>query len=48
MTMLKHRKITVDTYKVNVAYLPRNCSLYHSELLSVLAIHAERKGREIS
>ena len=31
MTTLKLRKIAIDTYKENVAYLHRDCPLYHSE-----------------
>jgi len=31
MTTLKLRKIAIDTYKENVAYLHRNCPLYHTE-----------------
>ena len=31
MTTLKLRKIAIDTYKENVAYLHRDCPLYHTE-----------------
>jgi len=31
MTTLKLRKIAIDTYKENVAYLHRKCPLYHTE-----------------
>ena len=31
MSSLKLRKIAIDTYKENVAYLHRDCPLYHSE-----------------
>ena len=31
MTTLKFRKVAIDTYKENVAYLHRDCPLYHSE-----------------
>lgn len=31
MTTLKLKKVAIDTYRENVAYLHRDCSLYHSE-----------------
>ena len=31
MSTLKLRKVAIDTYKENVAYLHRDCPLYHSE-----------------
>ncbi|WP_457676417.1 thymidine phosphorylase family protein [Thiolapillus sp.] len=31
MTSLKLRKVAIDTYRENVAYLHRQCPLYHSE-----------------
>ena len=44
MTILKLRRVAIDTYKENVAYLHRNCSLYHSEgfqALSKIEIYCE-------
>jgi len=31
MTTLRLRKIAIDTYKESVAYLYRDCPLYHTE-----------------
>lgn len=42
MTTLKLRKVAIDTYKENVAYLHRECPLYHSEgfqALNKIEIH---------
>ena len=45
MTTLKLRKVAIDTYKENVAYLHRDCSLYHSEgfqALNKIEIHCSQ------
>ena len=47
MTKLKHRKVTIDTYKANMEYLHRDYSLYQPELLSILVTHAEMTGGEL-
>jgi thymidine phosphorylase len=42
MTTLKLRKVAIDTYRENVAYLHRDCPLYHSEgfqALNKIEIH---------
>ena len=37
MSTLKLRKVAIDTYKENVAYLHRDCPLYHSEGFQALS-----------
>ena len=47
MSKLKVRRIAVDTYKENVAYLHRDCELYHSEgfqALSKIEVHRQEDG----
>jgi len=50
MEQLKLRRVGVDTYRENVAYLHRDCEVYRSEgfqALSKVEIHAEASGRSI-
>lgn len=44
MTRLKLRRVAIDTYKENVAYLHRECALYRSEgfqALNKIEVHSE-------
>jgi thymidine phosphorylase len=46
--MLKLRRIAIDTYRENVAYLSRDCPLYRAEKFQGLAkIEVSRNGRSI-
>ena len=47
METLKLRKISIDTYRENVAYLHRDCPIYRSEgfqALSKIEIHKADDG----
>ncbi len=45
MTTLKIRPVAIDTYKENVAYLHRDCPLYHSEGFQALNKIEVRDGK---
>ena len=50
MPTLKLRRVAIDTYKENVAYLHRDCALYRSEgfqALSKIEILQEDNGHHI-
>ena len=50
MDRLRLRKVAIDTYRENVAYLHRDCEVYRSEgfqALSKVEVHAEDNGRTI-
>jgi len=50
MPTLKLRRVAIDTYKENVAYLHRDCALYRSEgfqALNKIEIHQEDNGHHI-
>jgi thymidine phosphorylase len=50
MTTLKLRRVAIDTYKENVAYLHRECGLYRSEgfqALSKIEVRSEEDGLPI-
>lgn len=50
MPTLKLRRVAIDTYRENVAYLHRNCALYRTEgfqALSKIEIHKEDNGAPI-
>jgi thymidine phosphorylase len=46
--MLKLRRVAIDTYRENVAYLSRDCPLYRAEKFQGLAkIEVSKNGRSI-
>ena len=50
METLKLRKISIDTYRENVAYLHRDCPVYRSEgfqALSKIEIHQATDGSPV-
>ncbi len=50
MSTLTLRQVAIDTYKENVAYLHRDCKLYHSEgfqALNKIEIHKQDNGQPI-
>ncbi len=50
MEMLKLRKVAIDTYKENIAYLHRDCEVYRSEgfqALSKIEVHREKDGQPV-
>lgn len=50
MATLKLRRIAIDTYKENVAYLHRNCEIYQSEgfqALNKIEVHASENGQSV-
>ncbi len=50
MEQLRLRRVGIDTYRENVAYLHRDCEIYRSEgfqALSKVEVHAESNGRTL-
>jgi thymidine phosphorylase len=50
MANLKLRRIAIDTYKENVAYLHRNCKVYESEgfqALNKIEVHSSENGESV-
>ncbi|HIE55082.1 MAG TPA: thymidine phosphorylase, partial [Chromatiaceae bacterium] len=47
MATLKLRPVAIDTYRENVAYMHRGCTVYHSEgfqALNKIEIHRQHNG----